>query len=152
MARLFADLVHSLGRDIPQSALLAAVAGLLAHIFYFVHGDRNQQVFHIIATHIIAHILICARCVSVLGLIHGILGGTAISASYLAALTASIVVYRIFFHRLRKFPGPWEGRVSKLSAPWWNRDWAKHEVHADFHDVYGDFVRTGESGISNGGE
>ncbi len=39
-----------------------------------------------------------------------------VSESFDTGLTASIIVYRLLFHRLRKLPGPLEARVSKLYA------------------------------------
>ncbi|PSR83512.1 cytochrome P450 [Coniella lustricola] len=86
-------------------------------------------------------------------------GGLSVSASLLrtfvvvssfsAGLFASILVYRLFFHRLRRFPGPFGAKVSKI--------WAfvgclkRHTSYldvAELHDKYGDFVRVGPREMS----
>lgn len=67
-----------------------------------------------------------------------------IDTSFLAGLFGSIFVYRVVFHRLRHFPGPFGAKVSKFWAlkqaaetVQWN------EKVRELHRKYGDFVRTG---------
>lgn len=62
-----------------------------------------------------------------------------IIANYLCS--SSIFVYRIFFHRLRAFPGPFWARVTKL---WTCKIHLRGEYHretAKLHEKYGDIVR-----------
>ncbi|KAI3289225.1 hypothetical protein DTO002I6_6967 [Penicillium roqueforti] len=78
------------------------------------------------------------------------IGCTLLAACYFnVGLTVSILVYRAFFHRLRKFPGPWTAKLSRLSAV--NRAIKRTQHHRDLqemHEKYGDFVRTGPREIS----
>ncbi|KIX99293.1 uncharacterized protein Z520_04869 [Fonsecaea multimorphosa CBS 102226] len=53
----------------------------------------------------------------------------------------SIFIYRVFFHRLRAFPGPFWARVTKL---WTRESHLRGEYHRDsleLHHKYGDIVR-----------
>ncbi|KIW74868.1 hypothetical protein Z517_11638 [Fonsecaea pedrosoi CBS 271.37] len=68
---------------------------------------------------------------------------------FLVGVYGSIAIYRLFFHRLRKFPGPWGAKLSRFWAL--RRSMKKvqfnYEVEA-LHKQYGDFVRIGPREIS----
>lgn len=60
------------------------------------------------------------------------------------SFTASLAVYRLFLHRIRSFPGPWQARLSRLYVV--ARTWQSLQLHVELerlHQIYGDFVRTG---------
>ena len=75
----------------------------------------------------------------------------ALLALYLFSLFGSIVTYRLFFHRLRHFPGPKMAAASKLWHVWKCRASRGHHVLNEIHDQYGTFVRTGASEFECGG-
>ncbi|GME27456.1 Glycoside hydrolase protein [Neofusicoccum parvum] len=66
------------------------------------------------------------------------------TALFTLGLVGSMLVYRAFFHRLRRFPGPLAARLSKLYMV---RLSAKNlQLHLELkrlHEEYGDVVRTG---------
>ena len=66
------------------------------------------------------------------------------STCYLSSLFTSIVVYRLFFHRLRAFPGPVLAQSSKLWHAWQGRHSKNHLLLDQLYHHYGDFVRTGK--------
>ncbi|KAL3441549.1 cytochrome P450 [Aspergillus insuetus] len=71
------------------------------------------------------------------------------SFSFNLGLTASTLLYRSFFHRLRRFPGPFLAKVSRLSIAM--RSMKRTQYHCDLeemHRQYGDFVRTGPRELS----
>ncbi|KAL4790551.1 cytochrome P450 [Aspergillus venezuelensis] len=77
--------------------------------------------------------------------------GTALFASWSfnSGLIISIVLYRAFFHRLHRFPGPWMAKVSRLHTVF--RATERTQYHIDLqemHRKYGDFVRTGPRELS----
>ena len=74
----------------------------------------------------------------------GVLKGVAVFDSYLAGAFTSTIVYRLFFHRLRRFPGPIMARVSKFYGIYCARNWKMHEEYDDVLKKYGDIVRIGE--------
>ncbi|KAJ0426668.1 cytochrome P450 [Aspergillus carlsbadensis] len=71
------------------------------------------------------------------------------SCSFNVGLTASMLLYRCFFHRLRRFPGPFMAKVTRLSIAM--RSMKRTQYHLDLegmHRQYGDFVRTGPRELS----
>lgn len=64
-------------------------------------------------------------------------------------LFASMVVYRVVFHRLRRFPGPFLARLSAFYMTF--RSFKRGQIYRDVQDLhreYGDYVRVGPSEIS----
>ncbi|KAK8137190.1 cytochrome P450 [Apiospora sp. TS-2023a] len=73
----------------------------------------------------------------------------ALSCVFNAGLVSSILIYRVFFHRLHRFPGPFAAKVSRVYAARASAD--KLQMHLEsqrMHDEYGDFVRTGPRHLS----
>jgi hypothetical protein len=125
--------------------LVATAVGFLSHVGFWIHGLKDPYATQILVAHLAAHAALSVQTVSGHGLVQGLLTSTAISASYLGALFTSIIVYRLFFHRLRKFPGPFAAKFSKLYAPWLARQGRLHIRHLELTQKYGDFVRTGKA-------
>ncbi|KAJ5291528.1 cytochrome P450 [Penicillium angulare] len=59
-------------------------------------------------------------------------------------MLSSIIIYRLFFHRLRHFPGPRLGAASKLWSVYKCRDSRNHLFLDELNKKYGTFVRTGQ--------
>ncbi|KAH7056899.1 putative cytochrome P450 [Macrophomina phaseolina] len=73
----------------------------------------------------------------------------AVSAvGFLLSLTASTLIYRVFFHRLRKFPGPLGAKMSKFHSVYLSRNLQYHLEIEKLHKQYGDVVRTGPRELS----
>ncbi|KAL8752706.1 MAG: hypothetical protein Q9184_005652 [Pyrenodesmia sp. 2 TL-2023] len=70
------------------------------------------------------------------------LAAVTVAASYAFTLLASMTLYRVFFHPLRAFPGPFMAKTTKL----WNVAHAAKSTNfrlmEDMRRSYGDFVRT----------
>jgi len=69
----------------------------------------------------------------------------AIAVSFNSALTSSILLHRIFFHRLRRFPGPFWAKVSKawMLKKVWSKPQSFRYVE-QMHEEYGKVVRVGK--------
>lgn len=125
------------------TSFLAALARLLSHKLLFIRGEHHLKAPLYVR-------LGCSFCIGqfVLGLRNGyrqsLKETMAIGSAYLLALFASMVAYRLVFHPLRLFPGPFMYKVSKL---WHVMKVAPSEqnyyILDDLHHRYGDFVRTG---------
>jgi hypothetical protein len=64
-------------------------------------------------------------------------------------LTTSLVVYRFFLHRCRRFPGPVLAKLTRFHAAYLNAQEEQfYEKLGDMHQKYGDFVRVGKAGLS----
>lgn len=64
-------------------------------------------------------------------------------AVFYATLALSITVYRLFFHRLRRFPGPFGARVTKFYNSWHYIGGRNYQNLDKLHEKYGRVVRTG---------
>ena len=124
----------------------AATAGLVAHHGLFIRGewhlDGPKIVFGHVAlstvvwwyflrhmsTSVTEHICLCS-------LVFGV---------YLLSLFSSIIIYRLFFHPLRHFPGPRFAAASKFWHIFKCRNGKNFRVLEDLRHLYGQFVRTGE--------
>ncbi|OMP88547.1 Cytochrome P450 67 [Diplodia seriata] len=71
-----------------------------------------------------------------------------VTFGFLLSLTVSTLVYRVFFHRLRKFPGPFAAKLSKFYSLYLSRNLQYHFEAEKLHKKYGDVVRTGPRELS----
>lgn len=111
---------------------LGAIIGVLIHHGLFIHGEWHVQAPYIFSFHLVGF-----------GMIAMMKSGWQLIAGYLLALFASILIYRVFFHRLRHFPGPFWACATKLWHIWKARNSQNHFLLRDIQKDYGDFVRTG---------
>ncbi|KAL4902350.1 hypothetical protein BDW74DRAFT_169559 [Aspergillus multicolor] len=123
--------------SIPPAAI-GALIGLAAHHALFIYGEWHTQAPTILVSHlaIFAYLVITSET------------GWQLILSYLLTLFTSILTYRIFFHRLRHFPGPFLASTSKIWHVWQARHSTNHFFLRDIQREYGDFVRTGPSEIT----
>jgi cytochrome P450 family 628 len=135
------------------TAQLAAVAvGILAHLFVFRIGEWDLATTSLIVS-FFGFQLVSAAALSNLASDHVSLFDAQIIVSRLAFLAlggifSSMVVYRAFFHRLCKFPGPFWARISNLYVT--SLSAKKLHLYAEvqeLHRQYGDIVRLGEHAI-----
>ncbi|KAH5581599.1 hypothetical protein HBI24_127250 [Parastagonospora nodorum] len=72
-----------------------------------------------------------------------------LAAGFNIGVLSSIAIYRLVFHRCRKFPGPFPAKLSKFYAASLSaKDVQFYKELANLHGQYGDFVRTGPREIS----
>ncbi|KAI0110549.1 monooxygenase [Hypoxylon sp. NC0597] len=65
-------------------------------------------------------------------------------SSFNVSLFSSMIIYRVFFHRLRKFPGPLDIKISRFfSALRASKHVQYNKELEKLHEEYGDFIRTG---------
>jgi hypothetical protein len=115
---------------------VAALFGVLFHLS-IRPLEFERIMYHFMLTSIVAF--------SGMIYVFGFLRAVVFATSFNTALLTSITVYRLAFHRCRKFPGPIGAKISKFYA---TRLSAKNVQYykelAKMHEDYGDFVRTGE--------
>ncbi|KAE8353448.1 monooxygenase [Aspergillus coremiiformis] len=64
--------------------------------------------------------------------------------SFNTGMIISIVIYRLFFHRLHRFPGPVVAKLSRFYDACLAAKHIQYNVEiAKLHHTYGDFIRTG---------
>ncbi len=144
------DLISAPGtlfRNGSNACLAATVVGFLSHVLYFIRGSRTMQALGILAFYLAVGTLLVLGCLTLYGAVSGLFVAAAICASYLGSLFGSIVIYRLFFHRLRHVPGPFVAKFTKLYGPWAARKGKYHIAILEMLDKYGDIVRTGKSPV-----
>ncbi|KAM0261045.1 hypothetical protein ACHAQJ_002484 [Trichoderma viride] len=122
-------------------SIASASGGVLSHLLYFIHGHKAIQAPKIVAFYLIATCILWTRCIYIQGAPQGAFIAGAISASYFLGLFTSIVIYRLFFHRLRRFPGPFAAKITKLYGPYIALDGKPHVKQLDLFEKYGNIVR-----------
>lgn len=129
--------------DTTTLAAVGAMVGVGSHLLYWMHGLRAPQSAQIFWFHVAAFTLVAALSVYSHGFVSGILAANALCWSYLAGVFVSTAIYRVWFHRLCRFPGPFPAKVSKFYGMWRARRLNAHNEAVAYHERYGDFVRTG---------
>jgi hypothetical protein len=67
-----------------------------------------------------------------------------VAASFNIGVISSMVIYRLLFHRLRKFPGPFWAKISRFYAVYISKKRLQYFLDLQgLHRTYGDVVRTG---------
>lgn len=133
--------------SVGQACIYAAVAGALSHWTYFIHGEHHTDAPRLLRLSLALPVLLFFGLwysSDLDGVEAAKLTGQLV-ASFSVSLWTSIVIYRIFFHRLRSFPGPFSMKVSKLSHVSKLAPRSDNFIQLDdLHNKFGDFVRTGE--------
>ena len=132
------------------SLLFAGMLGVFAHHVLFIHGEWHLWAPTLVSIHVISGGLLVAIEVALKGNSKGTKLNALIAIScYLISLSTSIAIYRIYFHRLRHFPGPRLAAATKLWHVWQCRDSRNHLVLEKLRQKYGPFVRTGRGLLRN---
>jgi hypothetical protein len=134
--------------DVPSfstTAIIAATIGVASHLGYFIHGEHHKYSHRYLA------IFALSPAILFFGLLRitdhtptsVLLKTTAVATfSYFAALITSILTYRAFFHPLRKFPGPFAYKLSKIcQAVSIAKDSQNYLEAEELRKKYGDIVR-----------
>jgi len=133
----------------PLPALVAL--GVLSHLAVFIRIDSISRGPLLGLTLLITpSILYSALCYFMaIGYI-----GIAITTAkwygcYVAGVLLSMLIYRVFFHRLRHYPGPFIDRLTQLAHVWHVSKRIDHYKRLDkLHKQYGEFVRVGPNMLS----
>lgn len=126
---------------------IAAFAGILSHTLIFIRNEHHIQAPQLFRLFLLLPLLLFIGESSVWALSDaGQAAKTSalIVLSYGASLFTSIAIYRVFFHKLNKFPGPIGARISKFWHVGKLLGQPNFKVLDELHQQYGDFVRTGE--------
>ena len=127
--------------------IIAASIGLLAHNAIFICGEWHRRAPELCALSFALPLLLWALESRHDGRLTYEAFQHVFSAtgSFFVALFASMVVYRLFFHRLRNYPGPILARVTKLWHFYHCRNTQNHLVMERLRKQYGDHVRIGKN-------
>ena len=130
----------------PDPQLVAAgAAGVLIHNVAFIHGEWHLHAIKVLKFHAVAYtvLILLEATYNTSSWLTATAVGSQLFGMYTLCLLGSISVYRVFFHRLRSFPGPVLASVSKFWHVAHCLDSKGHLVLERLHHQYGDFVRIG---------
>ncbi|KAK0672541.1 putative cytochrome P450 E-class, group I [Cercophora samala] len=120
----------------------AALLGTTSHLAIFIRGEWHMQspvLFWIYA-------FLTATIFAIINLKQGdhpFQTTFFITTSYSLGLFTSISIYRLYFHRLRSFPGPKLAALTKFWHVWQCRRGKNHLVIERLQAQYGNVIRTG---------
>lgn len=125
---------------------LAAVAGVLSHVLYFIRGEHQKQALLLFKLFFWLPLVACLVLVQLfrMNVSHAVQSVAAITAAYTVSLWTSMIIYRSFFHRLHRFPGPPWAKTSKLYHAFQLGKRDNYRKLAGWHQTYGNFVRIGK--------
>lgn len=135
------------------SILAGGIFGALIHYTVFRHGEWHIQAPEVIVAHGVIAVLLTFRgsfkADPALSLLLDAVS-LAYYYGYFVGITTSIIVYRVFFHRLAKagYPGPWYAKISKIWHVYAARYGKNHVVLDALYHKYGDIVRTGPAEVT----
>lgn len=132
--------------DMLPISSVAATLGLLSHWLYFIRGEHHLNALRFVKLFFWLPVALCLILTMLLHvtLSHAVQLTASIAAAYLGALWTSMIIYRVFFHRLHGFPGPRLAATSKLYHVCRLGKMDNFRKLAGWHQAYGDFVRIGK--------
>lgn len=126
-----------------QASLYLIFLGLSSHL-YFVRGEWDNAIWkQILALFLLQPLSLVVLVASGCGVLGSFMTTLILDLSYLLPLFLSIALYRLFFHRLHKFPGPFWARLSMLWMVKKLNNQDQYELLHALHQKYGDVVRIG---------
>lgn len=131
--------------NLTQTAISGASMGVLLHITIMRAVEVENFLFQFIGLlSTLAFTLFTGYLASGFPLADSIKRVLLFNSGFYLALFCSIVIYRLFFHRLRHFPGPFGAKVSRFyTASIASKKIQYYKEVDKLHQEYGDFVRTG---------
>ncbi|KAI2629259.1 putative benzoate 4-monooxygenase cytochrome P450 [Hypomontagnella submonticulosa] len=128
-----------------QVVLPGVFLGVLFHLIIAQMGEVENFMYRLLAGFFLT---LCSLASTYFFLGFSIIDTLArlfvLASSFNAGLFSSMVIYRLFFHRLRRFPGPLDTKISRVfSAIKAAKEVKYYKEVAKMHDEYGDFIRTG---------
>ena len=135
---------------VPAQYILSASLGVLSHLCIFIKGEHHLRSPFLFRLYLglSGFLLLVQISIDPSNVLSGLKTGSLLILSYASALFTSVIIYRVFFHRLRRFPGPPLAAVSKFYHVSKVLD-AKQYLFLDkLRGVYGDYVRTGPNELT----
>ncbi|KAI0858813.1 cytochrome P450 [Xylaria cubensis] len=137
-----------------QEGLTAlGLLGVLSHRLYFMKGEHHMKAPHLFLTWVSVSAFVYGitfvaraqvRATGTQDVVYGPFMTTALlNGAFFAPLFISMIIYRIFEHPLRHYPGPRMAAASKLWHFFNVFRKQNHLLLEDLQETYGPFIRTG---------
>ena len=132
------------------SLILAGVIGLSIHLLYFRRFEHHMYG----GSYVQLGASLIAGCTFWLARTYSIPLSAAFervfchAVALLTGLYSSLLAYRLFWHPLRRFPGPFGARISSLWLSTQLKNGNAHKKMLELHRQYGPFIRIGSSDLA----
>ncbi|KAL3474375.1 cytochrome P450 monooxygenase [Aspergillus californicus] len=126
--------------------LLGALTGTTTHIILYRIGEWDLKAPSILLTYLFLGVALLA-----IDRTHALLQESfaTLIISHIAGVYTSMILYRVFFHRLNAFPGPILARISNFYVTFLSaKKLHLYEETDRLHGLYGDYVRLGPTELS----
>ena len=130
---------------IPYITIASAACGFLSHILLFRQGEWHMRAFHILRFAVLVFTVLTSIAYKLVArnIYYCLLLSLCLCTTYFFSLITSIIIYRLAFHRLKKFPGPILARATKFWNVYHCLSSKNHLLKMEIYQKYGDIVRTG---------
>lgn len=122
--------------------------GSLLHILVLKNIELDVYIPQFLIACVLSFIAICLAQISIGGaqLLTAVWDVTSLATYLSVGIFTSMTIYRLFFHRIRRFRGPILARISRFYAFHLSGKNVQYHVElSKLHKQYGDFIRTGKS-------
>ncbi|KAJ5348692.1 uncharacterized protein N7506_001945 [Penicillium brevicompactum] len=139
------QVARALSADIVSLGVSVVGLGVVSHVSIFRILPVEEYLFGILGLALGAVLAICLAYLFVTGLstLQVLTRVTLIVFSFNVGLVSSIGIYRLFFHRVRRFPGPVLSKLSRFYDAYLAGKDVQYNVEIEkLHETYGDFIRT----------
>lgn len=144
---LVEGLEWALSADLVSLGVSVLGLGVLSHVSIFRTLPVEEYLLGTLGLSLLAVLTICLAYLFVTGftVLQVLTRVTLIVSSFNVGLASSIGIYRLFFHRLHRFPGPILSKLSRFYDAYLAGKSIQYNVEIEkLHHTYGDFIRTGQ--------
>ena len=129
-----------------MTLLFATATGISSHLLFYIRGEHHVRAPSIVRLYVavvgIAFLSLLRINENVYQ--HALSSTLSLWVAYCFGLFTSMIIYRLFFHRLKHFPGPLLAKTTKLWHAMNVLNAKQYLLLDKWHKQYGDFVRTGK--------
>ncbi len=125
-------------------------AGVLSHLLFYKHGERHLFPFRYVQFYLLLLAILTVARSHYLSVptSQALKSSCGLSGIYFLGLYSSLIIYRLFFNPLNRFPGPYFARLTKFHHVVRNKNLDGHHKLLELHQKHGQFVRIGPNDLS----
>ncbi|KAF1958643.1 cytochrome P450 monooxygenase-like protein [Byssothecium circinans] len=128
--------------------ITAFSAGISTHFLYFRRGEHHDHAPHLASLIPISWCSIFTFLAQTLGFGEAARTTTLLLSTFVAGVFISVIIYRLFFHPLRSFPGPILAAVTKFWHCAKLSNLQNQELLESLHQKYRNIVRIGPNEVA----
>lgn len=135
---------------VPFQPTVAFISGVVSHLGFFRFGEHHLRAMRYILTAVTIFVfsVFAQNHLFQLSFLTAAYNSASLAGWYFAGLYSSLIIFRVFFHPLRNFPGP---LGCKISSAWFSSYLGKRDAFRQLqklHQQHGKFLRIGSNDLS----